>query len=84
MRSRVNKATKKKLRFKKRRSISKDELFKRRMDTHLLWMDYSIRQAFPDPVERQKYIKDLIKGLEEEETCELTIRRLVRGANDDN
>jgi len=37
-----------------------------------MMMDWSIRQAFPDPVERQEYIEVLIKGLEEEEACENT------------
>ena len=62
---------KKKLKFKKRRHISSDQLFKRKVDEQLMLMDWSIRQAFPDPVKRQKYIKDLIEGLEKEETCEI-------------
>lgn len=61
---------KKKLKFKKRRSISSEELFKRKVDVKLLWMDWSIRQAFPDPVKRQEYIQALIKGLENEPTLE--------------
>jgi len=64
--------SKKKLKFKKRRSVSSEDLFKKKADTKLLWMDWSIRQAFPDPVEREKYIQSLVKGLEEEETCEIT------------
>ena len=60
--------SKKKLKIKKRRSISSDQLFKKKVDSKLLWMDYSIRQAFPDPVERQKYIEALIVGLEDEST----------------
>jgi len=63
---------KKKLKIKKRRSISSDQLFKRKVDEQLMMMDWSIRQAFPDPVERQEYIEVLIKGLEEEEACENT------------
>lgn len=63
--------SKKKLRFRKRRSISSDQLFKKKADEQLMLMDWSIRQSFPDPVKRQKYIKALIKGLEEEETCEI-------------
>jgi len=58
---------KKKLKIKKRRHISSDSLFKEKADSQLMMMDYSIRQAFPDLVERQKYIKALIKGLEEED-----------------
>ena len=61
---------KKKLKFKKRRSISSDQLFKRKVDEQLMLMDWSIRKAFPDLVERQKYIEDLIDGLEKEKTCE--------------
>lgn len=64
--------SKKKLKFKKRRSISSDQLFKRKTDDQLTIMDWSIRKAFPDPIERQKYIKDLINGLEKEKTCEIT------------
>jgi len=63
---------KKKLKFKKRRSISSDQLFKRKADEQLMLMDWSIRQAFPDPVKRQKYIRNLIDGLEKEKTCEIT------------
>lgn len=63
--------SKKKLKFKKRRSISSDQLFKRKVDEQLMLMDWSIRQAFPDPVERQKYIRDLIDGLETEKTSEV-------------
>ena len=62
---------KKKLKFKKRRSISSDQLFKRKVDEQLMMMDWSIRKAFPDPVERQKYIQALIEGLETEKTCEV-------------
>lgn len=61
---------KKKLKFKKRRSISSDQLFKKKADARLLQMDWSLRQAFPDSKERQEYIDALIKGLEEEETFE--------------
>ena len=57
---------KKKLKFKKRRSINSEELFKKKADLKLLWMDWSIRQAFPDLVERQKYMEALIEGLEKE------------------
>ena len=68
----VAEMSKKKLKvFKKRRSISYDQLFKRKVDERLMLMDYSIRQAFPDPVKRQKYLLDLIEGLETEETCEI-------------
>lgn len=62
--------SKKKLKFKKRRHLDIEQLFKRKADAKLLWMDWSIRQAFPDPVKRQKYIEDLIKGLEDESTSE--------------
>jgi len=58
---------KKKLEFKKRRSISSAQLFKKKADEQLMLMDWSIRQAFPDPAERQKYIEDLIKGLGKEQ-----------------
>jgi len=63
--------SKKKLKIRKRRHISSDQLFKRKVDEQLMLMDYSIRQAFPDPVKRQKYLLDLIEGLETEETCEI-------------
>ena len=62
--------SKKKLKFKKRRHLNTDQLFKKKVDQQLMMMDWSIRKAFPDPVERQEYIQDLIKGLEEEEICE--------------
>ena len=62
---------KKKLKIKKRRHISSDQLFKRKVDEQLMLMDCSIRQAFPDPVKRQKYLLDLIEGLETEEICEI-------------
>lgn len=62
---------KKLLRLKKRRHISSDQLFKKKADQQLMLMDWSIRQAFPDPVKRQKYIQDLIDGLETEKTYEL-------------
>ena len=61
---------KKKLKFKKRRSINSDQLFKKKADKQLMLMDWSIRKAFSDPVERQEYIQDLIDGLEKEKTCE--------------
>ena len=61
---------KKKLKFKKRRSVSSDQLFKRKANQQLMMMDWSIRKAFPDPVERQEYIRSLIDGLEKEKTCE--------------
>lgn len=63
---------KKKLKFKKRRHITSEQLFKQKMDNQLMLMDWQIRQAFPDPVERQKYIAALYKGLVEEKTCEIT------------
>ncbi len=62
---------KKKLKFKRRRHISSDQLFKRKVDERLMLMDWSIRQAFPDPEKRQKYIRDLIEGLGKEKTYEL-------------
>jgi len=55
---------KKKLKFKKRRHISSEELFKKKRDLQLFRMDYLIRQAFPDLVERKQYIEALIEGLE--------------------
>lgn len=61
---------KKKLKFKKRRHLDTTQLFKRKADEQLMMMDWSIRQAFPDPVKRQKYIEDLIKGFEDESTSE--------------
>jgi len=67
---RYNIMSKKKLKFKKRRHLNTDQLFKKKIDQQLMMMDWSIRKAFPDPVERQKYIRDLIAGLEKEETCE--------------
>jgi len=62
---------KKKLKFKKRRHISSEQLFKKKANAKLFWMDWSIRQAFPDSKERQEYIQALIKGFEEEKTCEI-------------
>jgi len=63
---------KKNLKLRKRRHISSDQLFKKKADLQLMWMDWSIRKAFPDPVKRQEYITALIKGLEEEKSCEIT------------
>lgn len=63
---------KKKRKIKKRRHFDTTQFFKRKVDEQLMMMDWSIRQAFPDPVERQKYIRDLIDGLEKEEICEIT------------
>jgi hypothetical protein len=57
---------KKKLKIKKRRHISSEQLFKVKHDEQLMMMDYSIRKAFPDPVKRQEYIRDLIDGLEKD------------------
>ena len=58
--------SKKKLKIKKRRSISSDQLFKRKADEQLMMMDWSIRKAFPDPVERQKYIRDLMDAFDKD------------------
>lgn len=60
----------KKLKFKRRRHLDIDRLFNKKVDVKLFQMDESIRQAFPDPVERQKYIGALIEGLENESTSE--------------
>lgn len=62
---------KKKLKFKRRRRISSEQLFKKKVDEQLMLMDWSIRQSFLDPVERQKYIRDLMEGLGKEKTYEL-------------
>lgn len=63
--------SKKRLKFKKRRYISADQLFKKKADRQLMLMDWSLRRAFPDPVKRQKYLQDLIEGLGKEKTYEL-------------
>jgi len=60
-------SNKNKLKLKKRRSTNMDELFPKRKqkqeDFELFRMDCTIKQAFPNPVEREKYIEDLIEGL---------------------
>jgi len=56
---------KKKSKFKKRRSISSEELFKKKKSMQLFRMHYLISQAFPNLEEQTKYIKALISGLEE-------------------
>ena len=61
--------SRKKLKIKKRRHLQPldtNQLFKKREALSLFRMDYTIRQAFPDPGERQRYIQALIKGLEGE------------------
>lgn len=63
---------KKKSKFKKRRHITSEQLFKQKADSQLMLMDWQIRQAFPDPVKRQEYIAALYKGLAEEKSCEIT------------
>jgi hypothetical protein len=53
--------------FKKRRSITGEELFPKKAALELLRMKFSIERAIPDLEERQKYIEALIKKLEEPE-----------------
>ena len=58
----------KKLKFKKRRSLSREELFPkkvRREDHRYYQMKSSIEQVFSDPIERQVYIQSLIDKMEE-------------------
>lgn len=57
--------SRKKLKIKKRRHITREELFPKKVDVKLLWMDQSIREAFPDEQERQRYVQDLYNGLGE-------------------
>ena len=61
---------KKKLKIKKRRHLDVDQLFKKKADAKLLWMDQSIRQAFPDSAKRQEYIQALIEGFGDGSTSE--------------
>ena len=58
--------SKKKLKFKKRRRLSRDELFPKRAERELDLLDYLITKSFPNPKEKEKYINDLIEGLEKE------------------
>ena len=60
---------KKKKQIKKRRHISSDGLFQKKKyknDLALLRLDASLRETFPDPEERQKYIRGVIEGLDRE------------------
>ena len=62
---------KRKLRFKKRRTLTSEELFKKKAIRELFITDISIRNAFPDPKERLEYIEALIQGLEKEPMLEI-------------
>jgi len=53
--------------FKKRRGITREELFPKKATLELLRMKFSIERAIPDLEERQKYIQALIEKLEEPE-----------------
>ena len=58
----------KKPKFKKRRSLSREELFPgkvRSEDPRYYQMKSSIEQVFSDPVERQAYIQSLVEKMEE-------------------
>jgi len=57
-------SSKRKLKIKKRRSITREELFKKKSFLQYLRMKLSIEAAFPDPEERMKYIDALIEKLE--------------------
>lgn len=62
-------SSKKKPKFKKRRSISREELFGKKVEMEnwdLLVMDSRIREAIPNLVEREKYIDALIEKFSEE------------------
>lgn len=61
---------KKKLKFKRRRHLDVERLFRKKADEQLFRMDWSLRQAFPDPVKRAEYIEALMEGLEDEPTSE--------------
>ena len=56
----------KKKKIKSRRSFSRAEAFPKKEAKEVLLKDWLIRQAIPDPEERQEYIRALIKGLETE------------------
>lgn len=60
-------SSKTKLKFKKRRSVTREELFPEKAALEFLRMKFSIEWAIPDPEERQKYIQALIKKFEEPE-----------------
>lgn len=65
---------KKKLKIKKRRSLSRQELFKNKLikeDNYLYWMWRAILKDFPGKKERQGYIEALIEGLETEPNLEI-------------
>ncbi len=67
----MSKKNKKKLKIKKRRSITSEELFKKKETQKMIDIDFLLRRDIPDPEERQEYIKALIKGLEEEPCLEI-------------
>jgi len=58
-------SSKVKPKFRKKRSITREELFKKKAELEFLRMKFSIEKAFPNPVERLKYIEALITKLEE-------------------
>jgi len=60
-------SSKLKPKFKKRRSITREELFPKKAALEFLRMKFSIERAIPDPEERKKYIQALIKKFEEPE-----------------
>lgn len=63
---------KKKKKFKHRRHFSfREEVLPKQAKVDLMIAGGSIARAFPDRIKREKYIKDLIHGLETEPIMEL-------------
>jgi hypothetical protein len=54
------------------RKLNKAQAFPKREQRELDWMMFKLRQTFPDPAKRLQYIKNLIKGLDEEPIVEVT------------
>jgi len=55
----------KKKKIKIRRRFNRAEIFPKKEVKEVMLKDWSIRQAIPDPDERQNYIESLIRILDE-------------------
>jgi len=53
-----------KKKIKSRRKFNLAETFPKKEMKEVMLKDFMIRQAIPDPVERQKYIEGLIEALD--------------------
>lgn len=65
---------KNRLKFKKRRSLDRRELFKNKVakeDSYFAWMDERLKEVFPNKEDRYAYINALADGLEHEPNLEI-------------